>query len=77
MRIIKCNQCGSQDIKKSGRNTWRVIDKEKHQRRKAQRFQCNVCGKIFEVLDNYERIFILKNGEIEQNKGGNKRAKSG
>ena len=66
MQIIKCNDCGSEDIKKAGRNTWRVIDKEKHLRQKMQRFQCNNCGKIFLVGSGYRRIFILKNGETEK-----------
>lgn len=63
MQVIKCNECGSEDIKKAGRNTWRVIDKDSHLRQRVQKFQCNVCGKIFVVEGGYDRIFILKNGK--------------
>ncbi len=52
MQVIKCNDCGSEDVKKAGHNTWRVVDKEKHIRQKMQRWQCNVCGKIFIVKND-------------------------
>lgn len=56
MQIIKCDECGSEDVKKAGHNTWRVVDKEKHIRQKMQRWQCNSCGKIF----------IVRNGKAKE-----------
>lgn len=67
MRIIKCNECGSESIKKAGRNVWRVADREKHIRQRVQKMQCNNCGKIFTVEGDYERIFVVKNGGAKGN----------
>lgn len=66
MQIIKCIECGSEDIKKAGRNTWRVVNKEKHLRQRVQKFQCNICGRLFLFESDYVRIFVVKNSKAKQ-----------
>jgi len=53
---IRCSECGSTDLTKSGSNSWRVICKNPVQRVRVQRWLCgskeNGCGKYsFSMLD--------------------------
>ncbi len=52
MKMVKCNECGSENVIKAGHNVWRVIDKKKHLRHRVQKWQCNDCGKRFTVDDS-------------------------
>lgn len=53
MSMIKCDECGSENVIKAGKQ-WRVVSKNPSIREKRQAFRCKNCGKIFIPKENKE-----------------------